>query len=314
MKMQSRILAVLLGLVCLVGGMALAEETVVSIAVLKGPTGMGAAPLMAANEQGETQNQYEFTIAGTPDVLVSQIVTGELDMAALPTNTIAMLSAKTEGEVQMLAVNTLGVLYVLERGDSVQSIDDLRGKTIVSAGRGTVVEAVANYLFDDSVTIDYVAEHAESVGQAVSGNYDLVLLSEPFVTALLAKDPEFSIAIDVTAAWEERAGSQLTIGGIAVRRSFAEENPQVVATFLEEYAQSVAYANAYPQETAAMIESFDIMTAAVAEKAIPRVNIVCLTGAEMKEALVAFYTVLEGSDPALMGGAMPEDAFYFGAQ
>lgn len=314
MKKQSRVFAALLILVCLMSGMALAEETTVRIAVLKGPTGMGAAPLMAANEQGETRNQYAFSIAGAPDVLVPQIVTGELDMAALPTNTIAMLSAKTEGAVQMLAVNTLGVLYVLQRGDSVHSIDELSGKTIVSAGRGTVVEAVANYLFDDSVTVDYAAEHAESVGKAVAGEYDLVLLSEPFVTALLAQDQGFRIAIDMTAAWEESTGSMLTIGGIAVRREFAEENPEAVATFLEEYAQSVAFANEHPQEAAAMIESFDIMTAAVAEEAIPRVNIVCLTGTEMKEALKTFYAVLEQSDPALMGGAMPEDAFYFGAQ
>lgn len=288
-----------------------AEKTAINIAVLKGPTGMGAAKLMADNDAGETTNDYAFTIAGAPDLLVSQLVTGELDMAALPTNTIAMLYGKTDGAVQVLAINTLGVLYLLERGDSVQSLEDLAGKTIVSAGRGTTAEAVANRLFEGDTTVDYVAEHAEAVAQAVAGQYDLVLLPEPFVTSLLKQDAGFRIAIDLTAAYQESTGSMLPMGGIAVRREFAEAQPQAITDFLDAYAQSVAFANEDPAAASLLIEQYDIMAAAVAEEAIPRANMTCLTGDAMREALEAFYRVLEADNPELIGGALPGDDFYY---
>lgn len=310
MKRISILLALLLALALAVPAHA---ADAINIAVLKGPTGMGAAQLIAANEKGESEGSYNFTIAGAPDAIMPQMITGELDMAALPTNTIALLNSRTEGAVQMLAVNTLGVLYVLERGDTVSSVADLAGKTVVSAGRGSTVEAVAGHLFGDDVTVEYVSEHTEAIAQAIAGNYDLVLIPEPHVTSLLSQDAGFRIAIDLTAAWEEATGAPLPMGGIAVRTAFAEESPDAVAAFLAEYAQSVAMANEDPEATAEVIEQYDIMKAAVAKQAIPRSNMVCMTGDEMKAALEAFYTVLMDGNAELMGGSMPDASFYYAA-
>lgn len=311
MKKHVGFLSLLLALMLMVSGIAMAEEVAIRLAVLKGPTGMGAAQLMSQSDTGETANTYDFTIAGAPDLLVSQLITGELDMAALPTNTIALLNARTEGEVQILAVNTLGVLYLLERGDSVQQVSDLAGRQIVSAGQATTAEIVANHLFGEDVTVNYVSEHAEAVAQAIAGQYDLVLLPEPFVTSLLSQSDDFRIAIDLTAAWEEVTSSPLPMGGIAVRRAFAEAQPEAVAAFLDEYAQSVSYANEHPSEAAQLIEQYDIMAAAVAEQAIPRANMVCMTGEEMRAALEAFYAVLATDNADLIGGSVPDDAFYY---
>lgn len=307
--MKKTLLALVL--VIAVMGSAVAMAADVNIAVLKGPTGMGAAYLMEKNDAGNAANAYSFTIAGAPDLVTGQLITGELDMAALPTNAIALLAQKSGGKVEILAVNTLGVLYLLEKGDTVASVADAAGKTVVSAAQGSTTEVVANTLFDDSTTVDYVAEHAEAVAQAVAGRYDLVLLPEPFVTSLLAKDEGFRIAVDLTAAWEEATGYLLPMGGIAVRTAFAEENPQAVAAFLEEYAASVAWANENPHDAAQIIEKYDIMAAAVAEQAIPRANMVCLTGEAMREALAPFYAVLLEDNAELIGGALPDDAFYY---
>ncbi len=305
------ILVSLLLSICLLSACAAAEaKTNVNIAVLKGPTGMGAAWLMAENDAGRTDNQYAFTVAGAPDALVAQLITGELDIAALPTNTIAMLYQKSQGGVQALAVNTLGVLYVLERGDTVSSAADLAGRKIVAAGRGTTVEVVAQRLFPDA-EIDYVSEHAEAVAQAVAGQYDLVLVPEPFVTSLLKQNADFRIALDITAAWAESDAGALPMGGIAVRRAFAEQHPEAIDAFLSEYAQSVTYANENPADAAALIQQYDIMQAAVAESAISRANMVCLVGADMRTELLAFYTVLLADNPALIGGALPSEDFYY---
>jgi len=287
------------------------EKTQVRVAVLKGPTGLGAAWLMNENEAGRTENRYEFTLAGTPDAFIGQLITGALDIAALPSNAIAMLAEKSNGAVQAVGISTLGVLYVLERGDSVQSVADLAGKTVVCAVRGSTAEAIAGRLFGDDAEMRYVSEHSEAVALAAQGRADLVLIPEPFVTSLLARDIGFRIAIDLTAAWHESGAGELPMGGIAVRTGFAAENPRAVEAFLAEYAASVAYTNENPAEAAQLIEQYDILQAEIAEAAIPRANMVLITGDAMKAALEAYYAVLFADDPALIGGALPAGAFYY---
>lgn len=287
-----------------------ADKPLVKAAFLKGPTGLGAASLIAENAAGNAQNQYQITVAGAPDAILSQLITGELDIAALPTNTIALLFARTDGEVQALCVNTLGVLYLLERGNTVSSAADLAGRKIVAAGRGTTVEAVAGRLFPEDAQVDYVAEHAEAVAQVISGAYDLVLVPEPFVTSLLAKDETFRIAMDLTASWEAAVSGPLVMGGIAVRRAFMEQYPDAVAAFLEEYAKSIAFAVENPAEAAALCEQADIMPAEIAEQAIPRANLTLLTGDAMREALDAYYAILMEENSELLGGKLPDASFY----
>ncbi len=282
----------------------------VRIGVLKGPTGMGAAKLMAEQDAGTTKNEYAFTLAGAPDILIPQLLTGELDMAALPTNTIAMLSAKSNGDIQVLAVNTLGALYLMEKGDSVAALSDLAGKTIVCAGRGTTVEAIATLLLEDAAEIRYVSEHAEAVALAVQGQADLVLLPEPFVTSLMKQNDAFHIALDLNAVWEEQGFGTLPMGGIAVRKAFVEAQPEAVKAFLDEYAASVTYANENSEDAGTLIEQYDIMAAAVAVQAIPRANMVTLTGEEMRQALAGYYEELLAINPQLIGGALPGPEFY----
>lgn len=318
MKKRLVLFAALLTALTMFFSCAGAEKAAVNVAFLKGPTGMGAAKLMADADAGTTQNAYSFTLVGAADVVTGQLVSGELDMAALPTNAIAALYQKTEGGVQALAVNTLGVLYVLERGESVQALSDLDGKTILSSGQGSTAEAVLNYLLaaaDVTANVEYVSEHSEVVAKATAENseYDVVLLPEPFVTMMGMQAPDFRVALNLTEEWNRQGAGLLPMGGIAVRREFAEENPEAVAAFLEEYAASVEWVNANAEEAATLIEQYDIMKAAVAKNAIPRANMVCLTGDAMRMVLENFYGVLEGFNVKLIGGAAPGEDFYYGA-
>ena len=318
MKKRLVLFAALLTALTMFFSCAGAEKAAVNVAFLKGPTGMGAAKLMVDADAGTTQNAYSFTLVGAADVVTGQLVSGELDMAALPTNAIAALYQKTEGGVQALAVNTLGVLYVLERGESVQALSDLDGKTILSSGQGSTAEAVLNYLLAAAgvtANVEYVSEHSEVVAKATAENseYDVVLLPEPFVTMMGMQAPDFRVALNLTEEWNRQGAGLLPMGGIAVRREFAEENPEAVAAFLEEYAASVEWVNANAEEAATLIEQYDIMKAAVAKNAIPRANMVCLTGDAMRMVLENFYGVLEGFNVKLIGGAAPGEDFYYGA-
>lgn len=293
------------------------ERLVINIGLLKGPTGMGAAMLLEADEKGTAGADYNLTLAGAPDVLQSSLINEELDIAALPTNVAAVLHAKTQGKVQILAVNTLGVIYLMSNNESITSVSDLKGKTILSAGKGTTTEYVLNYILSENgltegtdVTVEYASEHAEVITKAIAENYEVILLPEPFVTQMKGKDAGYKVALDLTKEWKALGGSELTMGCIAVRKAFAEENPEAVKAFINDYTASVNAVNADPEAAGAIIEKFDIAKAAIASKAVPNCNIVVMTGEELKTNVNAYLTVLNGSNPQSTGGSVPDDTFY----
>ncbi len=295
-----------------------AEKTTVNMAVLKGPTGMGTAKLMDMDEAGTSKNDYNFTLATAPDQITAKLVSGELDIASIPTNAVSALYNKTSGKVKLLAINTLGVLYILEKGNSVTKLSDLKGKTILASGKGSTAEYVLNYILESNglkvgtdVTVEYAAEHAEAASQAISGKYDIVMLPEPFVTSTLLQDSEFSVKINLTEEWEKLGNGALTMGAVAVRTDFLENNAQAVADFLAEYKESVDFTNNSIDDAAALIEKYDIAKAAVAKKALPNCNIVLLTGDEMKTAAVNFLSVVANFDASAIGGKLPADDFYY---
>lgn len=292
-----------------------------SVAALKGPTAMGLVKLMNESENGgETQNAYTFALAGAADEVTPLLLKGELDMACVPANLASVLYNRTEGAVQVLAVNTLGVLYIVENGENVQSIADLRGQTIVAAGKGSTPEYALRYLLsengidpDADLTIDWKSEHSECVAALASGQATIALLPQPFVTVAQGKIEGLRMALDLTSEWDALDnGSQLLTGVIVARREAVEANPAAVAAFLAEYDESVAWVNANTADAAALIGSYDIVAAAVAEKALPYCNIVCLTGNNLKDALSGYLQVLYDAEASSVGGALPADDFYFG--
>ena len=287
-----------------------------SIAALKGPTAMGLAKMMRDHENDDA---YAFTIAASADAVTPALLKGEIDMACIPANLAAVLYNKTEGAIEVLAVNTLGVLYIVENGDAVQSIDDLRGQTIVAAGKGSTPEYALRYLLrengidpDRDIAIDWKSEHAECVAALASGQATVALLPQPFVTVAQSKIEGLRMAIDLNAVWSALDnGSALITGVIVARRQAVEENPEAVRAFLREYAESVAWTNENAADAAAIIGEYDIVDASIAERALPHCNIVCITGAELSEKLRGYLQVLYNADPAAVGGAMPDEDFYF---
>lgn len=297
-------------------GAATAEEPI-RVYTLKGPTGMGMAQMMQQND-----GRYAFTVVASPEEIVAAIGSGQADLAAVPTNLAAILYKKTEGKVHLAAVNTLGVLSLLEKGDSIHSIADLKGKTIGMAGQGATPEYVLQSLLRDAGIADqvetvYYAEHAEVVAAALAGKADVVLLPEPNVTALLMKDAAFRIALDISDAFEAAAAAKasaakLTMGGLIVTDAFAKNHADAMAGFMADYAASVTFVNEHAEEAAQMIEAAGILPkAAVALNAIPNCHIVLLTGDAMQQAVQPFYALLLDANPKSIGGSLPDAAFYW---
>lgn len=305
-----------------------------SIAALKGPTAMGLVKLMSDTDEkaaqmldsskpyeGEVGNLYTFTLAASADEVSPLLMKGELDMACVPANLAAVLYQKTEGDIVTLAVNTLGVLYIVENGNAVTSMADLAGKTIVASGKGSTPEYALRYLLsengldpDADVTIDWKSEHSECVTALATGAATIAMLPQPFVTVAENKISGLRTALDLTEQWDALDnGSALLTGVIVARREVVEQNPAAVDAFLKDYAGSVEWVNANPADAAELIGSYGIVEAAVAEKALPHCNIVCITGGEMKDKLSGYLQVLFDADASSVGGALPGDDFYYGA-
>lgn len=314
---MKKFLAILLSLIIIIGATACSKtkktDVTVNIGVLKGPTGMSAAWLMDQNDQKLSANEYNFTVAGTPDAITGQLINGDMDIAALPTNAISALYNKTEGKISVLGVNALGVLYILENGNSINSVSDLAGKTVLASGKGSTAEYVLNYILEKNgviAEIVWAAEHSEAATLALKGDYDIVMLPEPFVTNVTAKSDAFRVALDLTEEWEALGNGELTMGGIAVRTAFLEEHPDAVKAFVDEYGKSVAFTNSQPEDAAKLIAKYEIAAEEVAKNAIPRCNIVWLHGKDYKAVLENFLGVVYNANPAGIGGKMPGDDFY----
>lgn len=285
----------------------------IKVGMLKGPTGMGAAWLMEQSELGLTLNSYEFTVAGAADEITGQLIQGGIDIAALPTNAISALYNKTEGKIVCLGVNTLGVLYILENGETISTIADLNGKTILASGKGSTAESVINHLLAENgvdAEIYWASEHTEAATLAITGEYDIIMLPEPFVTNVMTKNENLRVALNLSEEWNKLTGEVLTMGGIAVRREFLEQNPKAVEEFVKDYGMSIAFTNENPAESGVLIEKFGIAAASVAESAIPRCNIVWLSGEDYKPVLKNFLGVLFEANPASIGGNLPDEDFY----
>ena len=305
------------------GSSAVAEErAAVRVGGLKGPTAMGMVKLMEEDAAGTTANDYEFTLAGSADEINPLLIKGELDIAAVPTNVASVLYNKTEGQVEILALNTLGVLYVVENGNTIQSVENLRGKTIYSTGKGATPEYALNYILGENgltagtdVTVEYKSEHSELASLLAAGQADLAVLPQPFVTSVLAKNPDVRIALNLTEEWDKvtEDGSKLTMGALVVRKDYAESNPEAVRNFLKEYQASTQYVTdeANLDDAAALIEQYGIISAAVAKQALPYCNIVCITGEEMRTAAEGFLSILAKANPQSVGGTLPVEDFYY---
>ena len=289
------------------------------IAGLKGPTTMGLVNLLSMEQAGTAAMDYDLQLYGAADEIVPLLIKGELDMAAIPANLAATLYQKTNGGIQAVAVNTLGVLYVVEQGDTVHSMADLKGRTILSTGKGTTPEYVLRYLLtangldpDKDVDIQYYSEATEVTAQMASMQDAIAVLPQPYVTAAGLKDDTLRVALDLTAEWDKVADTQLITGVTVVRKAYAEEHPDVVAAFLADYAQSVNAANTDLDGTAALCEEQGVVAkAAIAKKALPNCNIVCLTGEELKADVSGYLQVLYDASPAAVGGKLPDDNFYW---
>lgn len=290
------------------------DGLVTQVASLKGPTSMGLSALMTSENE-----HYEFNIYAAADEIVPLVVKGEVDIALVPANLAATLYQKTNGAIEVANINTLSVLQVVTPGDvEMSDLTALKGKTIYMTGKGTTPEASLRYLVEkngmswDDMTVEFKTEATEVVSALQTDPTAFAILPEPFATVAIQQLDNRHIALSLGDEWDRVSdnGSQLVTGVTIVRKEFAEAHPAAMLQFAADAAESVAYVNGHPEDAATKIESLDIVKAPIAKLAIPRCNLVCMTGEEMRTALSGYLDALYTFDPQMIGGKLPDDAFY----
>ncbi|NLJ96631.1 MAG: ABC transporter substrate-binding protein [Clostridiales bacterium] len=296
------------------------DKIEIKIAALKGPTGMGMVKMMEDAENGTAANDYKFTVVGEADVVSTGLIKGDFDIAAVPCNLASVLYNKTEGQIKIAAINTLGVLYIVETGNEITTVEDLRGKTIYSTGYGTTPQYTLNYLLsingidpEKDVNIEYKTESTEVAALLENSTDAIAMLPQPYVTTVMMNNDKVRIALDIEKEWTEQNqdGSGVVTGVVVVNKEFLEKNPEAVESFMAEYNESAKFVNDNIDQAAQLIEKFEIFKAAVAKKAMPYCNITFIRGQEMKTKVEAYLNVLYNQNPKAIGGTMPAEDFYY---
>lgn len=297
------------------------DDVTVRVGGLSGPTAMGLVKLMDDAQQGKTENTYEFAELSTdPAAFVAPLTKGELDIAAVPSNLSAVLYNNTDGGMQVLAINNLCVLSIVERGDTVHALGDLKGKKLYATGQGAVPEYTLRYLLkqagldpDKDVEIQWCADTTEALSYVSSDSEAIAMLPQPFVTVALSQVEDLRIAIDLNDVWQAgNYGCEQVTGVIVARKAFVSEHPEAVETFLKEYEASVKYTSEDVDGAAALVEKFGIVgKAAVAKKALPGCHLNFEKGSAMKSSLEGFLQILNDENPKAIGGKLPGEDFYY---
>ncbi len=292
-----------------------------NVAVLKGPTAIGMLKLMSDDKADTSYNDYEFKVFTAADQIVPEIVKGNIDIAAVPTNLAATLYKKTEKGVSIIAVNTLGVLSILTNGEDITSVSQLKGKTIYATGKGSTPEYALNYILEKNglevgkdVFVEYKTEHSELAALVISGDAKIAMLPQPFVTNVMMKNDKVKLALDLSSEWKKAVGNDggdLVMGCLIVRNEFLKNHEETVKSFLNEYYHSTSYANEKYEQTGQLSDEFGILPAQVVARAIPSCNIVFIKGEQMKASVSAYLKTLLDANPASIGGALPGDDFYY---
>ena len=302
------------------GDISAAHGPTPRLMVLSGPTGVGAAKLMADADAGTPAATVEVVTDNTQ--VQTALANGDVDIAAIATNAAAVLASKNPDSIQVLAVNTLGVLYILEKGDTVHAMADLAGKTLYAPSntKGANPEHILNHLLEGNgvdpseVNIEWLTPQEITV-KMTSSDAGICMLPVPAATALLVKDSGVREAVSLSDAWQDLEGSPLPMGCIVARTEYIEKNPGEVEAFLAAYEESIQYMtdSANAADAAALVAKYEFApNAAVAEKAIPQCSLVFFSGKIMKNMLESYYTILFQAEPKSIGGGLPYDSFYYG--
>lgn len=298
------------------------ESKFVNVGSLKGATTIGLAKMIDTVEENggfipnNSDVEYDFKQFGLAEEVVNGLLKGETDLATIPANLASTLYNKSDGDIQVICINTLGVLYIVENGNNIQSIEDLNGETIYSIGKGITPEGVLNSFIKENnltdINIEYKSEASEIAALLKMEKDIIAMIPEPFVSVVEKGNENVKRIFDMNKEWERiNNGNSMVTGVLVGRREFIEENEDVLQTFLKEYEKSIQFAKVNFDETAEIVERMGIIPEGIGKYSIPNCNLDFIEGQDMTSLLRDYLTNLYKFNPDLIGGFLPKEDFYY---
>lgn len=291
----------------------------VVVATLKGPTGISMIKMIDGAPTLGDGVKVKYDVYSAPEELTAKLVAKQVDFATIPTNQAALLYNKMP-DYQLAATSIWGVMYIVSSGEKVESVTDLKGKTICLSGKGNTPDIALRYILEANkldpekdVKLEYIAEHSEVAAKFVSGLVKHVLLPEPFATGAIMKLKGAKTTVDLQKEWAKASGnSEFPQTCLVVRSEFAKNNPDVVQNLLNRYKESIDWVNANLDEAGKLVEKNNLGLNAVAVKmSIPRCNMKYVSAEDSKNAVNLFLGVILKYNSQFVGGKLPGENFFY---
>ena len=292
------------------------------VASIQGPSALSMIHMIENNPSLGNNAKAEYIIKDSPETVRAMLIHSEADIATIPTNLASILYNKGI-EYQTAAIGLWGTLYLVGKDNTdIQEWDDLKNKRIYLMAKGMTPDISFRYMLEKKginpekdVMLDYRYPMPQDLAGAVgAGRADLAVLSEPMVSALLAKNSSLKIIMDLTREWDETTENKIPLAqtSVFVKKEFALKYPGIVAGFLKEYEKSIQWVNANTKEAGQLAVKHGIMPAAdVASDTIPRCNMRYVDASGVKEGINAYLEVFYDFDPNIVGGKLPDEGFYY---
>ncbi len=293
------------------------EPIVVKVGVPAGVTAMSMLGAMREEERGPIS--FEFDIIPTPDLIAAKLINKEVDFIVLPTNLASILYNKGV-EYKLAGSSIWGTLYMIS-SEEITDWADLKGKEIYTIGRGLTPDVMLRYLLenkginpDEDVTITYLSGATELAPTFISGRSTVSVIPEPMLSAVLMKKPEANVVFDFQKEWAgiTGTGESYPQASVMVQNAFVEAHPQAVQAVLAEFERSAKWINEDTEAAGAFAETLDMgLKKAIVVNAVERSNIRFVGVEEAKPEIETYLSVLMDASEKLIGGKMPDEAFYF---
>jgi len=287
------------------------------VAVIRGPSGIASAWMMAEPPAGAGV-RFEFVTVAGADMVVAKLMNGEIEAGVLPVNVAAKLF-NSGAPIRSLAVVGNGMVKFLTLDPSVRTLSDLKGKTIHIAGQKATPDYLFQYLCKKAGLIlgqDYQAVYSlaypEIAAGIAAGKLQYAVLPEPFATQALMQNPAISTPVDLKAEWKASTGlDDYPMSLLVARKQLVELHPDAVRLILDRYRASITKTLDNPAITGKLAEALDLgVKAQVAVSAIPVSNFTFIEAPAARKSVEALLSVFIQFEPASVGGALPADAFY----
>lgn len=269
------------------------------------------SPALAALLLRNESERFALDIVNGSDPLLAAFASKSHDAILAPTNLGAKLY---QGGLDYVYAGTItwGNFYLFASTPEPFHLQNLQDKIIVSFGQNQISDIILKYILQENGIVagfQYVDSAAAAAQIALSDSSRIVLTAEPTHSNLTTSIAVHS-SFDLQAEYARLTGSDsYPQAGLFLKKSLSKAKK---AELIEAFQASIAYWEDALEDAADLAVTLDYGIAkSVLLTAIPRSRIRFESAMESRADLETLFAMILTRQPALIGGALPDDDFYY---